>query len=157
MEIWSKSRKISHKRTKTWESTGQFVMKLIRCVHLMVIQKRVCASCENPDFFGRLHHAECSKFEETDFFSFFIDADRGSCPTTPHPHECPRIPSQWHQRSYVSTVQHVHITLMMERCMGLLERHPNKCLPHECKEVLSLALWPVLCCLHMLEPWTQCR
>ena len=28
--------------------------------------------------------------------------------------------------------------------MGLLARHPDKCLPHECNVVLSLTLWLVV-------------
>ena len=35
-----KNTKFSHKRTKIWESTGSFVMKLGKCVHLMVLLKR---------------------------------------------------------------------------------------------------------------------
>ena len=105
-------------------------------------------------FFGRLLHAECSKFEETDFFSFFIYADRGSCPATPHPHGCPRNSLAVTPEELRYTVQHIHLTFMTERCMGLLARHPDKCLPHECKEVLSLTLWLVVVIiwhvLHML-------
>merc|ERR1711928_207354 len=78
----------------------------------------------------------CFKFEGVGnffflFFSFFFYLSwLRSCPAAPHPQGCPRNSFAVTPEELHSTVQHIHLTLITERSMGLLARRPDNCSLH---------------------------
>ena len=69
-ENWSENRKFSHKRTKIWESTGPFAMKLGRYVHPMVLQKLYAGIVKNLIFRPVASHEMFKFLIFCDFWTF---------------------------------------------------------------------------------------